>query len=197
MLIYEEYRSAKDKRKAQRKGAKRGVATGLAKGYLFVFDEDGIQHTGVTAEYEALGEILETDDGQPDSIGSVTPTLNFLSTRCRRIGFNALPEAWKRAFATKLNTMLDHSPELKEQRKRYRKVLRWSEMPVQATYTCVFDDSVVYESPCLYNKATKTVTDIEIADESDNNDLNALTDEYVTLQDGTKLREADGVTFNY
>jgi hypothetical protein len=67
----------------------------------------------------------------------------------------------------------------------------------EATYTSVFDDSITCTSKCKYDTDTKTVSDIEDAENSDEaDDANGLTDEYVTI-DGHQLREADGVTFEY
>lgn len=67
----------------------------------------------------------------------------------------------------------------------------------EATYTSVFDDSIVCTSKCKYDTATKTVSDIEDADNAEEADeANGLTDEYVTI-DGHQLREDDGVTFDY
>jgi len=127
MRIYEEYATPALKRKAQR-GAKLGVATGKAKGYLFVFDEDGRRMSGNVCVYDALGEILEVDDGLPQAISSVTPSLDYLRLRCRKIGFNTLPDVWKQAFGQKLDQCLDDSiPELADQRRRYRKVLRFAQ----------------------------------------------------------------------
>lgn len=123
MRIYEEYATPTDKRRAQ-KGAKLCKATGKAKGYLFVFNEDGMRSDRDETVYDALGECLETNDGLPCSITSVTPSLNYLRHWCRRIGFATLPEVWKRAFANKLEGCLSDSvPELREARRRYRQVL--------------------------------------------------------------------------
>lgn len=71
-------------------------------------------------------------------------------------------------------------------------------MKINATYTSVFDNDVVCTSGCLYDADTKVVSDIQIADNSaDADDANARTDEYVTLPDGTQLRDTDGVQFDY
>ena len=69
-----------------------------------------------------------------------------------------------------------------------------------ATYTSVFDDSVSCVSACQYDPVTKTVSEIEQAENGDDPEVteaNALTDEFVTLPDGTELRADDGVTFDY
>lgn len=69
---------------------------------------------------------------------------------------------------------------------------------MKATYVSVFDDNIVCESSCDYDNETQTVSNINDApnaDEAENADC--LTDEYVVLPDGTKLRETDGVTFDY
>jgi hypothetical protein len=67
----------------------------------------------------------------------------------------------------------------------------------EANYTSVFDDSLVCTSKCKYDTDTKTVFDIEIAENAEAADnANSLTDEYVTI-DGHNLRDADGITFEY
>ena len=69
---------------------------------------------------------------------------------------------------------------------------------VSATYVAVFDDYLVCRSRCSYRPESKTVTDIEAADNADEADhTNARTDEYVRLPNGTELREEDGVVFDY
>jgi hypothetical protein len=71
-------------------------------------------------------------------------------------------------------------------------------MKVKATYTSVFDNSIVCESACDYDPATGIVSNIDIAENAeDADDANGLTDEYVTLASGNKLRKEDGVTFDY
>ena len=70
-------------------------------------------------------------------------------------------------------------------------------MIINATYTSVFDDSLVCKSNCKYNTETKTVFDIETADNAaEADDANALTDEYVTV-DGHNMGEDDGIIFDY
>lgn len=72
------------------------------------------------------------------------------------------------------------------------------ECPLPATYTSVFDDHITCTSKCNYYEYNKEVTDIETAENSDDADnADCLTDQYVTIHDNTKLREADGVTFDY
>ncbi len=70
---------------------------------------------------------------------------------------------------------------------------------VKALYTSVFDDgAVVCTSGCDYDPNSGTVENIETAANSaDADNTNALTDEYVTLPDGTVLRAQDGVDFDY
>lgn len=71
---------------------------------------------------------------------------------------------------------------------------------MKATYTSVFDDSIFCESDCEYDPKTKLVYNIEMAENAEDSavqDANALTDEFVTLPDGSELREKDGVTFEY
>ncbi len=126
MRIYEEYATSTAKRAAQR-GARFGQATGQAKGYLFVFNEDGHRMSGNICVYDALGEILEVDDGLPQAISGVSVSLDQLRIRCRRIGFETLPEVWKIAFANALDCSLDGAiPELAVQRRRYRAVLQFA-----------------------------------------------------------------------
>jgi len=68
---------------------------------------------------------------------------------------------------------------------------------IEATYTSVFDDCVHCTSKCKYDDKTKTVYDIEEAENAKDADCaDSLTDEYVIVQ-GKKLREEDGITFNY
>jgi len=68
---------------------------------------------------------------------------------------------------------------------------------VAATYTSVHDGSITCTSACKYNIKTKNCFDIEMADNAEDADnADALTDEYVMV-DGKKLRESDGVTFDY
>ena len=70
-------------------------------------------------------------------------------------------------------------------------------MIIETIYTSVFDNSIVCQSKCKYNTDTKTVFDIEDADNSEEaDDANGLTDEYVTL-DSHNLREEDGIIFDY
>lgn len=70
-------------------------------------------------------------------------------------------------------------------------------MILEATYTSVFDNSIVCTSKCKYNTETKTVFDIDgIVSIFGIICINSLTDEYVTI-DGHPLRDADGITFDY
>lgn len=66
---------------------------------------------------------------------------------------------------------------------------------VEATYTSVWETGTGIPTPCKYDPTTKTVFNIEPSG-VDVGDAQ-LTDEYVTLADGTELREEDGVTFDY
>jgi len=121
MRIYEEYDTPQEKRKAQ-KGAKRGKATGKARGYLLVFNEDGYSGT-CEATYGALGELMagvEPGD-EPRVITSCNPHVDFLRTHCRFIGWDTVPEVWKRAIARKLWDMIPDE----EDQKPYAKILRW------------------------------------------------------------------------
>lgn len=70
-------------------------------------------------------------------------------------------------------------------------------MIIETIYTSVFDDSIVCKSKCKFNTETRTVCDIEDADNSEEaDDANGLTDEFITL-DNHDLREIDGITFDY
>ena len=67
----------------------------------------------------------------------------------------------------------------------------------EATYTSVFDDSIICTSKCKYDTETRTVSEVDDAENaSDADDANGLTDEYVTI-DGHQLRASDGVTFEH
>lgn len=131
MKIYEEFDNPSDKRKAQR-GASRGVATGKATGYVLVFNEDGIQRQGANYVYEALGELMSHDGpgSLPNTITYVTPSVDYLREKCRVVGWDTIPEVWKRAFGRKLKDMLrvyeDSPDEMKKYRRRYRKVTKWA-----------------------------------------------------------------------
>jgi hypothetical protein len=134
--VYEEYASAHDKRAAQR-GARRGAATGKAKGYVLVFDENGHGLSrGEVVYWDALGELFtpEHDSGNPPRcITDCTPAWNYLREKCRRVGFESIPADWKRAFARRLSGQLsvafcsdEDKQFLREQRRRYRSILKWS-----------------------------------------------------------------------
>lgn len=58
MICYEEYNSPSEKRKAQRESIplKRMHPTGKSKGYLLVFNEDGMHYSGNIACFEAYGD---------------------------------------------------------------------------------------------------------------------------------------------
>jgi hypothetical protein len=70
---------------------------------------------------------------------------------------------------------------------------------MKAIYTSVWDDGdVTCESSCEYDPDIMRVSDIETAENAeDADDANALTDEFITLPDGTELRESDGITFEH
>jgi hypothetical protein len=136
--VYEEYASARDKRVAQR-GARRGVATGKAKGYVLVFDENGHGLSrGEAVWWDALGELFTPEhdsDNPPRCITDCTPAWNYLREKCRRVGFESIPVAWKRAFALRLDYQLtvpqhDADDNYKQivcaQRRRYRNILKWA-----------------------------------------------------------------------
>ncbi len=97
MLVYEEYATAADKKKAQR-GAKRGRPTGKATGYFFAFNENGRNNLG---GFDGVGSVIDTK-GEPvgDSVAlaSVGPSLGYLLLKCRRIGAAHLSPVWKREY---------------------------------------------------------------------------------------------------
>jgi hypothetical protein len=68
-------------------------------------------------------------------------------------------------------------------------------MPIQATYTSVWNNGTAVSTSCKYDPKTKRVFDIQMSD-TDVDDAN-LDSEYVTLSDGTELTSDDGVTFDY
>lgn len=70
------------------------------------------------------------------------------------------------------------------------------EFDVEATYTSVFDDSIIITTKCKYNTRSKRCFDIETVDNDEADNANSLTDEYVTVN-GKEFREAQGVTFDY
>ena len=125
MRVYEEYQDPQEKRKAQR-GAKRGIATGKARGYVLVFNEDGIEYAyggeRSIAVYNGLGELFAGGEpgDLPRAMVHCTPSIDFLRNHCRSVGFETIPQEWKVAFASYLNNCLQDDGE----RKRYRKVLR-------------------------------------------------------------------------
>lgn len=66
-----------------------------------------------------------------------------------------------------------------------------------AKYVSIFDGCIRCESECQFDPKTKTVSEIEIADNCDDaEDADSLTDEFVVVN-GKELREKDGVTFDY
>lgn len=73
-----------------------------------------------------------------------------------------------------------------------------SKRSVLALYTSVFDDVIVCTSYCRWDPHLRRVFAIDLALNADAaDDANSVTDEYVTLSDGTTLRDSDGVTFDY
>jgi hypothetical protein len=59
----------------------------------------------------------------------------------------------------------------------------------KASYTSVWDDNVVLESICDYDDETHEVICYELVSEEDTEGIEVLTDEFVTLDDGTIIRE--------
>ena len=97
MRVYEEYATAKEKRQAQR-GAQHGKPTGKARGYCFVFDENGQTSTGF---YDCRGPVLFTEPGAtPDQTGMAGSTCSpdWIRECCRRVGGKHLPPAWRKLW---------------------------------------------------------------------------------------------------
>jgi hypothetical protein len=67
-------------------------------------------------------------------------------------------------------------------------------MAVDATYSTMWDNGVTVTTRCRFDRASMRCFDIEGADVDG---VEVLEDEYVTLADGTELRAADGVDFEY
>lgn len=92
-----------------------------------VFNEDGIEyhHNPYTAIYNAIGELMaDTSPGcGPQALCHCTPSLDYLRTKCRSVGFDSIPEEWKKAFARHLDSCLRNEDD-PGCRKRYRRVLK-------------------------------------------------------------------------
>lgn len=54
----------------------------------------------------------------------------------------------------------------------------------KATYVSIWDDGIVIQSSCLFDKKTGTVSEIEKVDVDS---VDILNDEYIELSDGTKI----------
>lgn len=61
---------------------------------------------------------------------------------------------------------------------------------MKATYTTIWDDAEVIETYCDYNKETNQVTNVESVD-VEGSDLDILVDEFIVLEDGTKIDRND------
>jgi hypothetical protein len=96
--IYEEYFSCLTKKHAQRRtGAKRGKRTGLATGYLLVdFRLRGYGGPGTFGGAGSLVTLEEGDDAGP--MAHVTPHIDHLQWKCRRIARSELPDDWRKAL---------------------------------------------------------------------------------------------------
>lgn len=96
MLVYEEYASNREKRLAQR-GAKLGKPTGKARGYTFVFNENGTFGAGLQ---EAVGSVFELEPGEGPERGlaSTAASRDYLRLYCRRIGGKHLPSEWRKVW---------------------------------------------------------------------------------------------------
>jgi len=129
MRVYEEYNSPADKRRAQRQSSllKRKHPTGQAVGYLLVFDEDGNSTAGSGKyTYSAYGELMadRQPGSDPVSIVSCDPSWDYLSKNCRLVGFDHIPEKWKRAFARKIRDWIDEDWANGKEFDRYRRLLQ-------------------------------------------------------------------------
>lgn len=97
MRVYEEYKNPKEKRQAQ-KGAKRGKPTGKARGYAFIFDENGSFISSGTPCYEGLAPLMETEQGaslKECPLACTNIAHEYLRENCRRVGIKHLPADWK------------------------------------------------------------------------------------------------------
>ena len=129
MRCYEEYKTPAEKRKAQRTAKpKGGKPTGLAYGYLLVFNEDGYASPG-SGVYNAIGELMgdTKPGGDPQTLTHVTPSLDFLSKNCRKVGFAHIPQIWRRAIANKMREWIDTYEG--DERRKYDRILRLAEKP--------------------------------------------------------------------
>ena len=96
MRVYEEYRDNAEKRRAQR-GARRAIPTGQARGYVFLFDENG---RGSHGNMEGLATVIELDQGAEPHTPRAALNLcgisdDYLRTNCRRVGRCHLTGSWK------------------------------------------------------------------------------------------------------
>ncbi len=97
MIVFEEYASAAEKRKAQ-KGAKRSMPTGLARGYLFLFRENGYNGQGMM---DCVGTVYDSAPGadvNETGLASSTCSIEYLRTNCRRVGGKHLTGGWLAAW---------------------------------------------------------------------------------------------------
>ena len=96
MTVFEEYDTAAEKRKAQQR-AKRGKPTGKARGFVFVFEENGWTTRGTR---DARGSVfhLEPGEGPRGELASVGPSMDYLRQNCRRVGGRHLPPEWRKIW---------------------------------------------------------------------------------------------------
>jgi len=129
MRVYEEYESAKEKRKAQRESAPLGRRriTGKAKGYVLIFNEDGNSITSGFA-YGGYGSIISLDAGDKPhgGVGSVNATPEYLRENCRLVGFEYIPKEWQKVFAYKLQHWLtmDEDSAKSPSSDKYRRLMK-------------------------------------------------------------------------
>lgn len=67
---------------------------------------------------------------------------------------------------------------------------------MKAIYTTIWDDTEVIETSCDYDNITNQVTNVE-SEDVDDLDLDILTDEFIVLEDGTKIDRDDFLLEDY
>jgi len=66
----------------------------------------------------------------------------------------------------------------------------------KATFVSVWNEEIEVMSNCNYDKESNAVSEIELPVENDELDLDVLTDEYVLLESGEKIRDFEVTDFN-
>jgi len=129
MRVYEEYNTPAEKRRAQRaaKPLKRGNITGRSRGYVLVFNEDGNSSCAGKYTYGGIANVYNTEPGDgPHSLASADPSLDYLQTNCRIVGFDYLPPEWQKAFANHIERLIDNDyyRDNPGEAARYRRLIR-------------------------------------------------------------------------